>query len=419
MSESKLSPSLASRDLVLHIWPKYGDVLSFDASSVAALLYLQLALPGQFSVSYCANPDLSPSGQLPLLTHGLYHASGLSSILAYVRKVHNARHLDASLSSVQAAQLTARIAHVESSYGDLINHMLYSLQENWVHVTRPALVSMLPVPQRYYVPHRIRASHKARLEAVELWDVPEEEEGEEEQRRVVFGRRKKHKPEPEAHHFKKTFEREKVVERARALFDVYDRLLGDHHFFMGSETPTTLDVVFAAHSHMLLSFPLPDPLVTSALQSSPRLVAHCHALLSAAFPPGTPSPPTVTQNWLTSLRSLFPSPRVPRVRSPGALGAGASPEAEQVERRYRLWRWGFIAGSLLATVGYLYFALSVVIVQDGRVMRLGAGGREPAAAAEDDEDENADADEREADAPEDSPIDSRPGEDEDEDEEAA
>lgn len=91
--------------------------------------------------------------------------------------------------------------------------MLYSLQDNWAGVTRPALVSMLPVPQRYYVPNRLRASHKTRLQAVELWDVPEDEEEEEEEtRRVVFGRRKKLKlgPTAQTQHFKKSFEREKV-----------------------------------------------------------------------------------------------------------------------------------------------------------------------------------------------------------------
>lgn len=73
---------------------------------------------------------------------------------------------------------------------------------------------MMPLPQRYYVPNRLRASHKTRLQAVELWDVPEdeEEEEEEEQRRVVFGRRKKLKlgPTAQTQHFKKSFEREKV-----------------------------------------------------------------------------------------------------------------------------------------------------------------------------------------------------------------
>ena len=87
--------------------------------------------------------------------------------------------------------------------------MLYSLQENWSGVTAPALVSMLPLPQRYYVPSRIRASHKARLEASELWHVPEVQD-EQEQPRRVLGRRKKHAPPNESHQFRSAFEREKV-----------------------------------------------------------------------------------------------------------------------------------------------------------------------------------------------------------------
>ncbi|KAI0336518.1 hypothetical protein GY45DRAFT_1315908 [Cubamyces sp. BRFM 1775] len=408
MSESKLSPLLGARDLVLHLWPKHGDLLSFDPSSAAALLYLQLALPGQFAIAYCANPDLSPTGQLPFLTHGLYHASGLSSIIAYVRRLPHARNLDGNLTPVQAAQLTARIAHVDSSYGDLVNHMLYSLQENWADVTRPALISMLPVPQRYYVPARIRASHKPRLEAAELWDVPEvEEEPAEEQRRVVFGRRRKHKPEPEAHHFKRTFDREKVTEKAKALFDVYDRLLDGRSFFMGSETPTTLDVVFAAHSHVLLDLRLPDPLITTALESYPRLVAHCRAVKAAAFPAHIPFPPTIQQSWLSSLRSLFPWPRAPTSTSAARRALEKSPEEERVERRYRLWRWAFIAGSVLASAAYLYVAVSIVLVRNGDVLaRIGAGEQQQAddVPEEEEEDDQPEGAEEEAGGePEDEP----------------
>ncbi|CDO68301.1 hypothetical protein BN946_scf184799.g28 [Trametes cinnabarina] len=394
MSESKLSPRLVSPDIVLHVWPRYKDVLSLDPSSVAALLLLQLALPGHFSVAYCANPDLSPSGQLPFLTQGLYHASGLSPIIAYVRRHPNARNLDAGLSPVETAQLTARIAHIDASYGDLVNHMLYSLQENWADVTRPALISMLPVPQRYYVPARIRESHKARLEAVELWDVPEvQEEEPEQQRRVVFGKRKKHRPDPDAHHFKKTFNREQVVEKARALFDAYDRLLGVHQFFMGCPAPTTLDVLFAAHSHILLDLRLPDPLVTSALESYPRLVAHCRAVLSAAFPPNSPFPPTHRQIWLSSLRCLIPWPRAPTSHRSLSAALESSPEARQIERRYRLWRWGFIAGSVLASVAYLYFAVSIVLVKNGDlVARIGA---DDAPEDEEEPEEGEDGDEGE------------------------
>lgn len=56
------SPS-PSAPLVLHIWPAHGQALSLDPASAAALLYLQLAIPGRFSVAHCANPDVSPSGR--------------------------------------------------------------------------------------------------------------------------------------------------------------------------------------------------------------------------------------------------------------------------------------------------------------------------------------------------------------------
>lgn len=160
------------------------------------------------------------------MTHGLHHVSGFGPIVAYARKLPHAHNLDSGLSSTQIAQLTARVAHVESTYGDLIvstrssppnpcadvrsqNFMLYSLQENWSAVTRPALVSMLPVPQCYYVPSRIRLSYKPRLEAAELWHVPEVED-EPEESRSVLGRRRKRHPENEPHKFKSALEREKV-----------------------------------------------------------------------------------------------------------------------------------------------------------------------------------------------------------------
>ncbi|EJF65843.1 hypothetical protein DICSQDRAFT_177268 [Dichomitus squalens LYAD-421 SS1] len=404
MSDSKLSPLLGARNICLHIWPSHGDVVSFDVSSTAALLYLQLTVPGHFSVTHCANPDLSPSGQLPFLTHGLHHVSGLSAIIAYVRKLRNAHNLDGHLTSVQTAQLTARIAHVESSYGDLVNHMLYSLQENWSSVTAPALVSMLPVPQRYYVPSRVRKSHKPRLEAAGLWHVPEVE-GEPEEPRRVLGRRKKQHAPNEAHKFKTAFERENVVEKARAVFDVYDRLLGDHQFFTGSETPTTLDVVFAAHTHLLLNLPFPDPLVSSVLTGSyPRLAAHHAAVLRIALPDPAHFPPVVQKSWSYSLRYLIPWPRAPpRRKSPSTVLANA-PEVQKEEWRYRLWRWGFIGASVLIAAAYIQFAAITIVIQDGSARaRLPLRGGPPpddveeaeAAEGEEEEEEGAEAEETE------------------------
>lgn len=45
-------------------------------------------------------------------------------------------------------------------------------------MTGPALASMFPVPQKYYVPRRIRDGYFPKLEAAGLWNAPVEEKQE-------------------------------------------------------------------------------------------------------------------------------------------------------------------------------------------------------------------------------------------------
>lgn len=47
----------------------------------------------------------------------------------------------------------------------------YAITENFIQCTRPALASHLSLPQRYYLPDRLRESYQPRLEAAGLWDV--------------------------------------------------------------------------------------------------------------------------------------------------------------------------------------------------------------------------------------------------------
>lgn len=59
------------------------------------------------------------TGQLPYVTHGLHTVTGFHGIIKYILNItHN--DLDAALNSLQRAQATARIAHVESNLGDLV-----------------------------------------------------------------------------------------------------------------------------------------------------------------------------------------------------------------------------------------------------------------------------------------------------------
>lgn len=65
--------------------------------------------------------------------------------------------------------------------------------------------SVLPVPQRYYVPGRIRETFKPRLEASELWNLP----GMESEERSLFAPKEKgRKDEKDA--YGRIFKREKV-----------------------------------------------------------------------------------------------------------------------------------------------------------------------------------------------------------------
>ncbi|KAH9934713.1 uncharacterized protein B0H18DRAFT_977860 [Fomitopsis serialis] len=386
----------ATSQVTLHIWPPHENTLSFDTSSVAALFYTQLAIPGRFSVAYSANPDSSPSGQLPYLTHGLHHATTFPSIAKYVAQLPDARDLNESLSTMEKSQFAARIAHIQSEYGDLVAHMLYSLRLNWWKVTRPAMASMLPVPQRYYVPSRIRNSYQPRLEAAELWDIPGIEQEEEGDRlSTLRGDRRKKKKETKAQKFKRVFEREKVVEKARAFLSGYATLLGERRYFNPhADSPSTLDIVFAAHTHILMSVAFTDPLLQNLLSESyPTLVAHANAVQSAAFPDAQPFPHTAPLDLSLSLKSLLPRPALP-------VWTWSKPTetVTEEEKRFRLARWGWIGLAVTSVVLYLVLNPVVVIVTTDSEGEPDEDVEEDEEAREDEEPEDVDGEEHEEDS---------------------
>ena len=153
---SVMSPS--AQGLTLHIWPSKWDLPSIEPSCIVAAFYLQLALPGRFTIQECTNPDASPSGrsvsamtvspcalnlffcfslgQLPYLTHGHHSVAPLSSIVKYVAALAPtsippvmegdasepafSADVDVLLNVSERAQRTAWIAHMESALGDLV-----------------------------------------------------------------------------------------------------------------------------------------------------------------------------------------------------------------------------------------------------------------------------------------------------------
>ncbi|KII88380.1 hypothetical protein PLICRDRAFT_161408 [Plicaturopsis crispa FD-325 SS-3] len=314
--------------IVLHVWPRQNwNLPSLDAPSVAAVLYLQLAIPHLFTVEECIDPTLSPSGQLPFLTHEHRAVASFPSIVKYVSTLDvegTDVDLDAPLGAAERAQRTAWAAHIESNLGDLVAHTFYSLPENWVQLTQPALAGALPLPQKYYVPDRIRDSHRVRLNAAGLWNQPGIEVKAEE-RKPPFAEQKKDDPDVKDV-FKRVFEREKILTKGRSYLDKYARLLGDKLYFL-HERPTTLDIVLAAHILALTRPPFPDPLLKSlVVESYPSLVAHAERVYSSAnqAPLKTRPPPTPSIfPWLSARRS---GPKVEKI-------------AEDVQSDGTRWGW--------------------------------------------------------------------------------
>ncbi|KAG7092638.1 hypothetical protein E1B28_008979 [Marasmius oreades] len=220
-----------------------------------------------------------PVGQLPFLQHNDEIFSSLHSMIKYVLSLPGVK----STFSQPSGAETAWITHAESALGDLVANMLWALEANWSELTHPTLAKTFPIPQRYYSPHRIRATYKARLEAADLWSLPGVEQ--EDAKKTNFRNLKPRKiedPGPQ-HIFAKVFEREKVLEKARTILELFNRLLGNKAYF-GGDSPTLLDITVAAHLLLLLVPPFPDPLLQGLINTSfPSLVIHADRMRKDAL----------------------------------------------------------------------------------------------------------------------------------------
>ncbi|KAH9958310.1 hypothetical protein BC827DRAFT_1136290 [Russula dissimulans] len=345
---------MTPQTLTLHIWPSKWDLPSIEPSCIAAAFYLQLALPGCFSIQECTNPDASPTGQLPYLTHGHHSVAPLSSIVKYVAALsptsvppvteadaHEhafSADVDVLLSTSERAQRTAWITHVESALGDLVAHAFYSVPANYAAVTHSTLSSFYRPPQSYYVPRRIRQAYQARLEANGLWTTSAEESEVEKPKR--FGETETEKDDPKQV-FKTAFQRERVLEKSRAAFGLYARLLGEKDFFF-YDRYAVATISLSARVLLLIHAPLPDTLLSSHLSSShPTLISHARRVLSAAMPTAPVLPP---ERYRLSALLPYPSFRAwwdePR-----------APKSEE-EKRFERMRWRWIGLAVLGSVGY-------------------------------------------------------------------
>ncbi|KAF8343898.1 uncharacterized protein EI90DRAFT_3284450 [Cantharellus anzutake] len=285
--------------LFIHIWPGKWNLSSIDVACLSVVLYLQLALPGRFRIVEETSPELSPSGQLPFISHLGQSVSPLPSLYAYLASLDLSTldseedeetlppprtSLDNHLSSAEKAQSLAWRVYIESRMGDLVAHSMYSSHSNYYSVTRPALVSMLPLPQRFYVPGRIRALQRERLRGAFMWE--EGEETEETSKSQFFSVEK-----TSGSLMQRAFNRERLVEKARDIFETLSGLVPGNDSFVYGDNPSLVDAVLAAHILFILHIPFPDPVLkTILLESFPLLVSHALLVHSRAFQSSSTKP---------------------------------------------------------------------------------------------------------------------------------
>ena len=109
-------------------------------------------------------------------------------------------------------------------------------------------------------------------------------------------------------------------------------------------SPTVLDVILAAHIH-LLHQPVPDTLIKDLLtETYPGLVAHSKSICQVAFPDPLSFPTAAPHTTAFSIMSIIPIPRFTKAAPVTKTTAKPpKPEVSEAMRRFKLFRWGFFA----------------------------------------------------------------------------
>jgi len=189
-----------------------------------------------------------------------------------------------------------------------------------------------------------------------LWNLPGIEK--EEQKPHFWERERLQEPTEEDRKvkFKRVFEREKVLDKARSSLDIYARLLGENRYFF-SDRPTSLDVYVASHILLLLDAPFYDTLLQSLLtEFYPTLTAHARQIHLQAFPStGSDIPLSLPRN--IALRSLVPWPPAK------ALKSKPKPKSDE-DINFDRMRWGWIGVALFSAAFYVAQSGIIGVVRD-------------------------------------------------------
>ncbi|KAI9284463.1 Tom37 C-terminal domain-containing protein [Umbelopsis sp. AD052] len=327
--------------LQLYVWGPALDVPSIDPSCVAVEAYLR-ATNANFTVVYANDPQLSPTGQLPLLKDGPVWVAGASRILSHLsKKGHDG---NASLSAEQVADSLAYISLIEEKLYDCMLFTWYADQTNFVKTIRPTYAKLLPFPTRYFVPIRLRNNAKARLEKYEV-EIKDDDDSQ--------------LATSETDDLKKLMETgwHHMYTLARDTYKVLDAKLGEKDYFFGDK-PSTLDCLAFGYLSLHMYPMLPHHRLRIILTTEyPRLSLFCDRFKKAYFTEPLPQSESATE--IPTLWKSFTNSPVEFFSSIKSNIIGQSGEEKKEEKksdaqldfeRKRIWS---IAGAVTLFLGYI------------------------------------------------------------------
>ncbi|CCU81830.1 Metaxin-like protein [Blumeria hordei DH14] len=276
--------------LELHIWGPAFGLPSIDAHCLAALAYLQQAVPaGNWLVVASSNPALSPTYELPALKDDKIWIGGFRNIFHYVAQHSSGKWiLDAELEEQEEADCVAFSAFLDSHAQPLLDLSLYIMSENFTTITRPVYSTFQPFPLPYLTPSARRSTARSRTAHLGLAALDVETYIEANDPSLAGVPERLRKPRAEVSKILTASSQTAAQIRLDALasecFEPLEALRAKKRYLVSNSQFTSLDCLALGYLSLMLIPELPQPwLARTMRQKFPRLAAWTQELRTEIF----------------------------------------------------------------------------------------------------------------------------------------
>ncbi|ODQ51148.1 hypothetical protein SAICODRAFT_20860 [Saitoella complicata NRRL Y-17804] len=348
-------------ELHIHTSPAF-SLPSTDPLSIAALAYLQIVAPGEFTV---VESSVSPLPSLRVFPEDI-RISGYTEIIAYLKRA--SYDADSDLEPKQLALSEAYSALITSRGIDLSLLSLYADYPNYSRVTRHVLSAPLPFPASYVEPFRLRTAAQARVEKLGFNDAlgsnftdEVKEERNPNPRQNTFPSLTAPQPKLSPENLRKRIALTNLASEFYATINtiILQNPLRPTPFVFGDQ-PSSVDALLFGVLSTHLYPELPNPWLASELRKKERVAAWTHearrTFLPSCIKTITSRPSVTSMVW----DAIFQQEK----KAENAVKDAASEAAEAQARTKRNKRIMVAVGGVVAFIVYV-FAAGIVRIEVG------------------------------------------------------